>query len=132
MPFPPVRDLIRRRSLAFQSFHSVVTSNTLWVKSPLRASILGFSLAIVDITMNDGFAGCKQLFGATSMSENTTIEQRLTAVENELRNLKRKIESTDSWYDRMTGAFENDPAFEEVLKLGRQFRESQGQADEDD
>lgn len=66
------------------------------------------------------------------MSENTTIEQRLTAVENELRSLKRKIQSTDSWYDRMAGAFENDPAFEEVLELGRQFRESQGQADEDD
>ena len=66
------------------------------------------------------------------MSENTTIEQRLAAVENELRNLKRKIESTDSWYDRMTGAFENDPAFEEVLELGRQFRESLGRADEDD
>lgn len=66
------------------------------------------------------------------MSENTTIEQRLAAVESELRNLKRKIESTESWYDRMTGAFENDPAFEEVLELGRQFRESLGRADEDD
>ncbi len=66
------------------------------------------------------------------MSENTTIGQRLAAVENELLNLKRKIESTDSWYERMTGAFENDLAFEEVLKLGRQFRESQGQVGEDD
>jgi hypothetical protein len=65
------------------------------------------------------------------MSENTTIEQRLTAVENELQNLKRRIESSDSWYERMAGAFENDPAFEEVLELGRQFRESQGRADED-
>ncbi|MBI2480232.1 MAG: hypothetical protein HYV60_16850 [Planctomycetia bacterium] len=64
------------------------------------------------------------------MAEDTTIEQRLAAVENELRKLKRKIESADSWYDRMTGAFENDPAFEELLDLGRQFRESQGRADE--
>lgn len=66
------------------------------------------------------------------MSQNVAIEQRLTAVENELRNLKQRIESSQSWYDRMVGAFENDPAFEEVLELGRQFRESQGQADEDD
>ena len=67
-PFPPVREireLMRGPGLetVWRSNHFLPSwaGNTLSLKSALRVSILGFSLAIVDTTMDHGFAGSKQL-----------------------------------------------------------------------
>jgi hypothetical protein len=39
--------------------------------------------------------------------------------------LKEKIEgNSKSWTDEIVGAFANDPAFEEAMRLGREYRES--------
>jgi hypothetical protein len=61
------------------------------------------------------------------MSDQQTIEQRLAEVERELAELKRRLPSqTDgkSWVERIAGTFEDDPDFDEIVKLGREFRKS--------
>jgi len=61
------------------------------------------------------------------MPEQLTIEERLTAVEHELAELKRKTPSKrddKSWIERIAGTFRNDPEFAEIVRLGREFRRS--------
>jgi hypothetical protein len=63
----------------------------------------------------------------SAMSEQTTVEERLAAVERELADLKRRIPSRadgKSWVERIAGTFKDDPEFEEVVRLGREFRKS--------
>jgi len=62
-----------------------------------------------------------------SMSSQQTTEERLTKVEQELAELKRRLvpkKDGTSWVEKIAGAFENDPDFEEIVKLGREFRKS--------
>jgi hypothetical protein len=61
------------------------------------------------------------------MSSQQTTEERLTKVEKELAELKRRLSSQKdgkSWVETIAGTFENDPEFEEIVKLGREFRKS--------
>jgi hypothetical protein len=60
------------------------------------------------------------------MSDLQTVELRLTEVERELADLKRRLPSVDgkSWVERIAGTFKDDPEFEEIVKLGREFRKS--------
>jgi hypothetical protein len=57
-----------------------------------------------------------------------TIAARLSALERELAQIKRllrsKSASAEPWWERIAGVFEDDPAFEQAMKLGRQYRES--------
>ena len=58
---------------------------------------------------------------------NQTIEQRLQAVEEavkQLQSLWGSPQIAGNWLDQIAGSFQNEPAFEEVLALGRAFRES--------
>ena len=53
------------------------------------------------------------------------LEQRLTALETTVSALQRQLAallSTPDWVEQMSGAFKDDPAFEEVIALGRAFR----------
>jgi len=53
------------------------------------------------------------------------LEDRVAALETEVARLKQKIEgNSKSWTDEIVGAFANDPAFEEAMRLGRAYRES--------
>jgi hypothetical protein len=52
------------------------------------------------------------------------IEDRLAALEAEVAQLRIRIDGTDPWKQIVWGAFANDPAFEEAMRLGRQYRES--------
>jgi hypothetical protein len=56
------------------------------------------------------------------------LERRLTALEAEVRHLKRTIETVaaarEHWASRIFGSFANDPAFREVVRLGREYRQS--------
>ena len=57
----------------------------------------------------------------------TVLEQRVAAVEKELAKLKQRVESppaATSWIDQLAGTFKDDPEFDEIVKLGREFRES--------
>ncbi len=61
------------------------------------------------------------------MSESQTIEQRLTEVERELAELKQRLPlelDGKSWVERIAGTFKDDPDFDEIVKLGREFRQS--------
>ncbi len=61
------------------------------------------------------------------MSESQTIEQRLSEVEKELAKLKQQLPlETDekSWVERIAGTFKDDPDFDEIVRLGREFRQS--------
>jgi hypothetical protein len=60
------------------------------------------------------------------MSEATTVEKRLTALESELADLKRQVtfaQASGSWFTNVAGSFKNEPEFEEVLRLGREMRQ---------
>jgi hypothetical protein len=61
------------------------------------------------------------------MSE-STIEERLAALEIEVADLKRKIPTVEPivkpWWEVTAGIFADDPAFEEAMELGRQYRKS--------
>lgn len=53
------------------------------------------------------------------------LEKRLTALEKEVADLKEKLgEKKTPWWKAIVGQFENDPYYEEAMKLGRQYRES--------
>jgi hypothetical protein len=69
---------------------------------------------------------------------NTELENRLSAVETELALLKSKVEQKNgtseiAWWKKRMGVFADDPAHEEAMRLGREYRESQKPVyDEDD
>jgi hypothetical protein len=61
------------------------------------------------------------------MAKNNLAE-RVTALEAEVARLKAKVEGTGGkavpWWEKIAGAFANDPMFEEAMRLGREYRES--------
>ena len=61
------------------------------------------------------------------MADQQTIEERLTQVEQELAEIKRRLaqgSEGQSWVERIAGTFKDDPEFDEIVKLGRDFRKS--------
>jgi hypothetical protein len=58
------------------------------------------------------------------------LEQRLTAVERELTALRELIHARPPtrWQTTM-GAFEGDPEFEELVRLGAEYRQRQRSTD---
>lgn len=69
---------------------------------------------------------------------NTELENRIAALEAEVALLKSKIEKKEDktevpWWKQHLGIFADDPAHEEAMRLGREYRESQKmEYDEDD
>jgi hypothetical protein len=59
------------------------------------------------------------------MATNTSLEQRLAAIEAEITDLKEHIYSHQhtNWIEQITGSFKDEPAFEEVLAYGRAIRQ---------
>lgn len=61
---------------------------------------------------------------------NTELENRIAALEAEVALLKSKIEKKGNktevpWWEQHLGIFADDPAHEEAMRLGREYRESQ-------
>ena len=61
---------------------------------------------------------------------NTELENRISTLEAEVALLKSKIEKKDDkaevpWWKQRIGVFADDPAHEEAMRLGREYRESQ-------
>jgi hypothetical protein len=56
------------------------------------------------------------------------LEKRVKALEDEVARLRVKVESSESdcipWWKQISGIFADDPAFEEAMRLGREWRES--------
>jgi hypothetical protein len=53
------------------------------------------------------------------------IEKRLAALEAEMASLKSSPKSKNRWWDKIAGSFAKDPAFDEAMRLGRKWRESE-------
>jgi hypothetical protein len=67
------------------------------------------------------------------MATETTIEGRLEAVEGAIEELRRKIEPraiNPNWLEQITGILRDFPEFEEVIRLGREFRMADRPAEE--
>ena len=61
------------------------------------------------------------------MSENVALEERLTAVERDLAELKDHVLRADRqrpWFEKMIGTMKDYPEFAEVVKLGREIRKA--------
>jgi uncharacterized protein YqcC (DUF446 family) len=61
------------------------------------------------------------------MLTNNHLEQRLAALEAEVAELKHwptAIPQADDWVEQITGCVKDVEAFEEILRLGREFREA--------
>ncbi len=56
------------------------------------------------------------------------IEERLSKLKAEVAQLKHatlnSATPTKSWWEDITGIFADDPAFEEAMALGREYRQS--------
>lgn len=56
------------------------------------------------------------------------IELRVAALEAKVEELQRSLQAvapdTRPWWEHVVGAFADDPAFEEAMRLGREYRES--------
>ncbi len=65
-----------------------------------------------------------------------TIEERLTAVETELQQLKRERDLNKGqdkavpWWEQIRGQFKDDPMYDEAMRLGREWRESEDRINE--
>lgn len=68
------------------------------------------------------------------MAIDMQIEQRLTAVEEAVRELQRRLTILTpavNWLERITGSFKDEPEFEKALEYGRAIREADRSPDED-
>jgi len=56
------------------------------------------------------------------------IELRVAALEAKIDEIQRFLKAvapdTRPWWEHVVGAFADDPAFEEAMRLGRKYRES--------
>jgi hypothetical protein len=59
------------------------------------------------------------------MASNTSLEERLAAVEAAIAELRKQISTPQptNWLQQITGSFKDEPAFEEVLAYGRAIRQ---------
>lgn len=66
------------------------------------------------------------------MSE-ATLEKRLTAIEEAIRRLQESMvarKPSPDWLDQVIGSMKDEPAFDEVLELGRRIRLADRQAED--
>ena len=67
----------------------------------------------------------KEAGGAPLLATEDLLAQRLAAVETAVMELQRRLATlppAPDWVEQISGAFQDDPAFEEVIALGRAFR----------
>jgi hypothetical protein len=65
--------------------------------------------------------------GDMMASSQADLEQRVTDLEAEVRHLQRKFDELDTsqpWWKQIVGTFEDDPMYDEAMKLGRHYRQS--------
>ena len=69
-------------------------------------------------------------FGPAGLREQafmSTVEERLSALESEVQAVKQQLAEMGkprAWLHEVAGSMDQWPEFEEVLRLGREFREA--------
>lgn len=61
------------------------------------------------------------------MVRQSSYEQRLEALEREVAEIRRRLTSlppNGNWVDEISGSMKQHPEFDEVVRLGREFRAS--------
>jgi hypothetical protein len=61
------------------------------------------------------------------MSSQSPLEQRLEALEREVAQIKVRLntpQANGNWVDEIAGSMKHFPEFDEVVRLGREFRDS--------
>ena len=67
-----------------------------------------------------------------------SLEERVTALETEMERLRRDRSAAPTspdempWWERIIGTFANDPMYDEAMRLGREYRDSQRPVYDDD
>lgn len=67
------------------------------------------------------------------MPRQPTLEQRMTALENAVSELQRRLASGSvppDWLSQVTGSITDEAAFREALQYGREFRQADRPLDE--
>ena len=62
------------------------------------------------------------------MSEREALVERLRALEKEVADIKRRLEqpaANGNWVDEISGSMKRFPEFDEVVRLGQEFRRAQ-------
>ena len=65
----------------------------------------------------------------------SSIEQRLEAVETAVRDLQQRLERSSpspNWLTQVIGSLKDEPAFEEVIAYGKAMREADQLPDADE
>jgi hypothetical protein len=63
----------------------------------------------------------------TIQSLDMSMEERLVAMEAAIVDLQKQValnRASGNWLEQITGSFKDDPVFEEILRYGREYRES--------
>lgn len=60
--------------------------------------------------------------------QSSHLESRVATLETELAQMKQMlsvfVEKKDPWWLKVAGSFENDPTFDEAVRLGQEWRKS--------
>jgi prefoldin subunit 5 len=62
------------------------------------------------------------------MVEMMTVEQRVSALESELAALQKRVDdlnASKNWIEEVSGSMKDYPEYDEVLRLGAEWRRSQ-------
>ena len=68
------------------------------------------------------------------MSQSSSTEDRLAALEAEVAEIKDRVQRVaepPNWLDRVVGSMSRYPDFREVLRLGREFRDADRPPDDE-
>ncbi|HJT35328.1 MAG TPA: hypothetical protein VJ783_25100 [Pirellulales bacterium] len=68
------------------------------------------------------------------MQESSSLEDRIEALEREVTALKQRLGGApkqDNWIERITGTFEGDAEFAEIVKLGAEIRRKERPSGDD-
>jgi hypothetical protein len=55
------------------------------------------------------------------------LEERVAYLEAEVERLKNKVESSESsqpWWEQIIGSFADNPAYDQAMQLGHDYRDS--------
>ena len=61
------------------------------------------------------------------MADSKKLELRIEKIEQEIASLKSHLSKNSSkpWWQKISGVFENDPDFDEIISLGQDIRKQE-------